>query len=219
MISEIQYFSPDSADREFIRILNTGSEYINLSNYYVTDAIDFIFPEGTLLGPDEKVTLVRDITLIPDFGGMIFQWTGGQLNNGGEMIVLHDNYGIVIDHVLYDDELPWPVLGTEEQYLALTSPLLDNHFASSWMLLPMIISVEEMSSNFISAFPNPATEQITFASSQELETIDIYDSSGRIVFTQNPSGKLVQVDLKDLHPGIYVAIINGLEQEIFSVVR
>jgi hypothetical protein len=219
MISEIQYFSPDSADREFIRILNTGPEYVDLGNYYITDAFDFVFPEGSWLGPDEKVTVVKDITLAPDFGGMVFEWTSGQLNNGGEIIVLHDPHGIVIDHVWYDDETPWPVLGVEEQYLSLVSPMLDNHFASSWTLLPLIISVDEQTANSIRAYPNPARDQIAFTSTEEIHNLDIYDSSGRKVCSQKVTGHFVQLDINEWNAGIYVAIINGSEQEVFSVVK
>jgi parallel beta-helix repeat protein len=219
MISEIQYFSPDTADREFIRILNAGAEYIDLGNYYLTDAIDFVFPLGTWLGPDEKVTIVKDITFIPDFGGMIFQWTSGQLNNGGEKIVLHDKYGIVIDHVWYDNELPWPLLETQDQYLSLISPILDNHFASSWALLPLIISVAESAPTSIVAYPNPANDQIAFSSTQKIETLDVFDSSGRKVISKIGGGHFIQFDVQDFNSGVYVAIINGTNQEVFSVVR
>ena len=40
---------------------------------------------------------------------ILAQWAGGLLSNGGERIVLRDNYGNPIHDFTYDDEAPWPL--------------------------------------------------------------------------------------------------------------
>ncbi len=55
------------------------------------------------------------------------------LSGNGELIRVFDSTGFLIDHVVYDDEVPWPLEpdGTGPS-LELINPAYDNTLAQSW---------------------------------------------------------------------------------------
>ncbi|MEY3397408.1 MAG: Inner spore coat protein, partial [Bacteroidota bacterium] len=217
MVSEIMYDNLGNPDKEYIKLLNAGSVTVDLSGYVLEEAFDFVFPEGTQISPDEEITIARDITLFPDMTGQMYQWTAGQLNNAGEMIILKEQHGIIIDHVLYDNALPWLTLNDTDQYLSLVSPMLDNHFASSWELLPEPVMVNESQITSIALFPNPASSQISIISDEPISHIEIRDASGRVLLSGSHSGMNVTLDVDHFPAGVYFASINHTHRLRFVV--
>lgn len=104
-ISEIMYHPPDPND-EFIELINTGSESINLNLVRFTKGVDFTFgPES--LYPDERILLVRDqasfMERYPAFTGRIAGEYDGKLDNAGEKIRLRDALDAIIHEFTYED--------------------------------------------------------------------------------------------------------------------
>lgn len=204
MISKIQYDHIENPDREFFSILNDGDEIVDLSGYVVSDAVTFTFPQGITLAPGTEITLIRDVNLPPDIEGEIWEWTSGQLNNAGEMIVLTDNHGIVVDHVEYAPELPWPSITIADQYLQLVSPDLDNHFASSWELSEIPTEIDEIAGEGMTLYPNPTKDLINVCGPEMLGLIQVSDMSGRLVFEQRINQSCARLNVENLQPGIYL---------------
>ena len=209
MISDIQYFHPENADQEFIKLVNPGTETLDLSGYAVSVGIIFSFPEGTTLEPDEKIMLVRDINLFPSETGQVYEWTSGQLENQGELLLLTDNHGIVVDHVSYLPLEPWPLTDDADEYISLSSVSLDNHFASSWQLENEYVGLEENHTASFNVYPNPAKDHISFASSVTIDSYRIYDALGRKRLEGRPEAKMVSLSTEILEPGFYLVTING----------
>ncbi len=214
MISDIQYINADSSDKEFLQILNSGSQIIDLSNYIVSDGIEFVFPEGIAIAPNEKITLVKDITLFPLQSGQVFQWTSGQLDNSGEMLLLIDQHGIIIDHVRYREIAPWPQILYADQYITLVSTALDNHFATSWVATDTVVNhVEEISSQMPMVYPNPAETVLHFDfHSVAVQTIELYNLLGEKMLETPAQNSL---DVSYLSSGIY--LIRFTDSEMKSV--
>lgn len=208
VISQIQYYHPDDADKEFLKLLNSGSTMLDIGGYWISSAIEFVFPESVIINPGEEIMLVRDMGLFPDETGQIFEWTSGQLANEGEMILVLDNSGIIIDHVLYDPDLPWPSTTFADQYLELISSDLDNHFATSWVVTNQPIDVATTSGVYFNAYPNPATDYVIFVSDKGIDELAIYDTQGRSLKTYNSNSKTIRIDVVDYSPGLYLAILN-----------
>ena len=108
VISEI-YYNPTgvSEDTEYLELQNvSASESIHLDGLSFLEGISFEFPSGLVLGPGERVLLVKNMAAFEaEFGEglpVIGQY-GGSLNNGGERLAL----GGIADFV-YSDEFPWP---------------------------------------------------------------------------------------------------------------
>ena len=118
-ISEIHYHpvssgARPSGDFEFVELVNTSSQAIQLGGLRFSEGIEFAF-EDRLLEAGARVLIVSDIDAFIErygqvVGGGIVGVFGGasRLSNGGEMLSLVDGMGQVIDQVSYLDSAPWP---------------------------------------------------------------------------------------------------------------
>ena len=141
VVSELFYNPAGQVeDTEFIELLNVGASSLDLSGTRFTDGIDFTFPGATTLAPGEHILVVanrvafeaRYGTGLPIAGE--FE-NGTVLSNGGELITLQNNTGIIIQSFTYGDSSPWPEEADGDDFsLVLVSPesLPDHNLASSW---------------------------------------------------------------------------------------
>lgn len=98
VISEIMYHPIDGSGPEFLELLNISDDTtLDLSGVAFSDGIDFTFPAGLRLLPEQR--LVIDSTMFLN---------GTALSNGGETIKLEDPSGSTIQEFRYDDTFPWP---------------------------------------------------------------------------------------------------------------
>jgi hypothetical protein len=212
MFSDIQYFHQIVPNKEFIKLYNPGPDPIDLSGFSISGGIEFIFPAGSGLNPNEKVTIVHDSSLFSTMTGDIYEWTSGQLSNQGEMILLTDSSGIVIDHVLFIPAAPWPLCQNPDDYITLFSPDLDNHFGSSWMLYDPLYEPPVTANNCeLHLYPNPASSYITIVSGSLLRNIQVYDMTGRQLISHIPNSSHASIKISELKSGIYIVIVNNLE--------
>jgi len=126
-VSEIHYHPSDPTtvaelaisgsddDFEFIELLNTTGDIIDLSNCTFTNGIDFDFPVGTALPPGGYGLLIsnRD-AFLARYGATVESAILGEfanntnLSNRGERIALTAADGSIIFDFVYDDAPPWP---------------------------------------------------------------------------------------------------------------
>lgn len=140
VINEIMYH-PDTPDADYIELYNASmSQTFDLSRAKL-DGADFTFADGTLIGPQQCLVIVKDSAVFADtYGGGIpiageFQ---GRLDRGGETLKLvfpgaTPEQDLLVDRVTYDDVLPWPpeADGTGSS-LQLIDPLQDNQRVANW---------------------------------------------------------------------------------------
>jgi PKD repeat protein len=84
------------------------------------------------------------------------------------------------------------------------------------------ISVEEELVQTINAFPNPASDNIQFTSTNTIQTIEIFDLTGKRVLTENPNQMSAKVLTSNWSTGLYIAHIicdNKREQVLFEIVK
>lgn len=202
--SAINYHPFPNPEMEFITIYNPSSEIIDLTNYVLSEGIQFTFP-NTQIAPDETIWVVKNLNLFFDVTEQIFEWTSGKLSNNGEAIRLTDSHGIIIDQVIYSDAFPWP---TEADglggWLTLISPDLDNHFAESWQL-EGFTDTEDLVFNEtgLLVYPNPASDFVTVYQKEgkAIEQISIYDEMGRLVLEKDLEEN--SIDVSEFTSGFY----------------
>ena len=143
VINEIMYQSlaPDS---DFIEIHNISPTHAFDLTRYELNGVDFVFSEGTVIGPGEYLLVVEDQAgFFANFGAgyPIAGEFNGKLDNGGETIALIErglmpDDDLLIDEVTYDSSPPWPVdsIGTGAS-LQLISPAVDNRRVANWASL------------------------------------------------------------------------------------
>jgi spore coat protein CotH len=103
MISEIHYNPADDTDLEFIELYNDEDHDVELDGWEFTKGIEHTFSDVTIPAK-EVILLAKDSTKYPSS----IQWSSGKLSNKGELLVLKDETGQIIDSVEYDDKHPWP---------------------------------------------------------------------------------------------------------------
>lgn len=217
-ISDLLYFHPWNADKEFIRIYNPYNTTIDISNYEFSGGITFVFPEGTEIQAEEKILIARDMSLFTDLEGQLFEWTSGRLSNEGEKLVLSDNHGIIIDHIRFLPGYPWPELQEPGDYISLTADSLDNHFGSNWTFgEPLAITEHTKDQNHLIAFPIPCSEHLNIRSSQSISFVQIFDMAGRELMHSWHSSSAIQINIKSLEPGVYRSVIDG--NQVLSFVK
>lgn len=137
VINEIHYNPAEAQGSdevyEYIELYNAGSTVIDLSNYRFTAGIEYTFATGTTIRPGQFILLAKLASTYSTVGCSVYQWSSGNLSNGGEALVLVDALGNPIDSVVYGDNNGWPTEpdGTGPS-LALKQPASDNSLAVNW---------------------------------------------------------------------------------------
>ncbi len=134
VITEIMYNTPGTDDFEFIEIYNNGADPVDMTGYSFSDGVGFTFPDFTL-GAGEYTVVTLDSQFLADNFGYVgaFNWTDGNLGNGGETIRLVDASNNEVDVVIYDDVSPWAVYADGEgPSLVLCDVTADNNDGSNW---------------------------------------------------------------------------------------
>jgi len=138
VINELHY-NPDGDDiTEFVELWNIGSETINVSGWFFSSGVDYIFEEGSTIPAGEFLVLARYTNefanAYPDVANLHGPFANEtKLSNGGEFISLCDSNSYVICSFTYDDKVPWPEKPDGEGLsLELTQPLLPVTDPTSW---------------------------------------------------------------------------------------
>jgi hypothetical protein len=122
IITELHYHplpqdSIDGSKFEFIELQNIGTEAQNMGLDRFAKGFNYVFPSNTILRPDEYLVLASDAHYFNlRYGFSPFGIYSGQLDNGGERIVLLDAAGDTLISFRYNDKLPWPVSADSEGY-------------------------------------------------------------------------------------------------------
>ncbi len=113
-ITEIMYHPTNGQGgdaAEFIELQNTSGASVDMSGWFF-DQVDFIFPNGFILGAGDRIVLASNnapATFAGTYPGVaVAGYFGGSLSNGGERLALLDATGKTLVAVEYDDETPWP---------------------------------------------------------------------------------------------------------------
>ena len=209
VISDIMYLDINNPEREFIAVYNFGESLVDISQYRISEAVEFTFPAGTSIQPGEKIYVTEDWAQVPDLTGQIFEWESGKLDNDGENILLADNHGIIIDYVPYSADIPWPFISESGQYIQLISVSLDNHFGEAWKLMPDPDDIPNEQSAEITMYPNPANSYVFLNSDEVISNVKLFDMTGRMVHQIQANSNQITLHTDHLNRGVYNLLING----------
>ncbi|MEN3971800.1 lamin tail domain-containing protein [Sphingomicrobium sp. XHP0235] len=118
----------NTTNDEFIEIVNTSGNPIDISGYSLSDddGDDFVFPEGTVLAPGQAAVLFGGGTPTGDFGGALVFVDDGSigsgLSNSGDVVELRDAAGNLVDSVGYGNA--GPVSGGSDQSVTRSPDLV-----------------------------------------------------------------------------------------------
>ena len=114
-ITELMYEPVEGSALEFIELVNTGANVLELEGIGFDDGDPFnafSFP-AEALAPDEHAVVVADLEAFRAKYGpgvrVLGEWAAGALSNSGENIVLRDGSGNLVHDFNYDSVEPWPL--------------------------------------------------------------------------------------------------------------
>ena len=210
MISRIFLGTGDLDVPEFIALYNPSSKQVDLSGYAFTKGITLTIPEGVFLGPAEILYLTGNANIYgwSQVGAQVLSWESGRLANEGETLQLVDSHGIVIDHLVYEDDGLWPSEAfSGNVYMQLIGPGLDNHFPESWRgepVEPIINHTGSLTHHLLRVYPNPTQDFLTIEGMvEELHFVEIYNLAGQLLgsYPLEAGGKCV-VDVSGYPAGV-----------------
>ncbi|RLD10966.1 MAG: hypothetical protein DRI44_04710 [Chlamydiae bacterium] len=100
-------FSENS--EQWIEFYNRGTSTVDISNWKISDAVDFLFPSNTLVAAGEYFVVANDAAALSQKfpSARILGNFSGKLSHKDENILLKDNNGNPADEVHYYDSFPW----------------------------------------------------------------------------------------------------------------
>ncbi|MCG6960344.1 lamin tail domain-containing protein, partial [bacterium BMS3Abin03] len=124
---------------DWVELYNYNDQAIDISNWYFSDSDSnhkFIFPEGSVIEPEEYLVLVENYSAFsahfPGVNNRIGEMGFG-LKGSGEFIKLVNDKEQIIDSLTYDDTLPWPFEADGAgATLELIDASKDNSLAENW---------------------------------------------------------------------------------------
>ncbi len=136
VINELMYHPyENNDDLEYIELYNRGNVQVDMSGWSFSKGVDFVFPLGTSLGPDEYLVVARDQRAIYKkyyITNIIGDFTGN-LDNEGESLELVDTFGNAVDQVRYAGGGRWPIWAAGwGSSLELIDPRQENNAPSAW---------------------------------------------------------------------------------------
>jgi uncharacterized repeat protein (TIGR02543 family) len=139
VINEINYKSPDDSDPgDWVEIRNTTGIPVNLSGWKLknTTGTAYVFPSGSLVNADDFLLVCSNLdrfhAVHPGIKGTLgnLPFT---LSGKGDVILLLDGAGNLIDSVAYEDHKPWTKLADGNGFtLELKNPYSDNSLQKNW---------------------------------------------------------------------------------------
>lgn len=130
VINEIHYAPLNKASgSEFIELYNRSGTEVDLSNWSISDGVEFQFPPGASISAHGYFVITERANSRADTLG---PWTG-VLSNQGDSITLKNASGATIDNVSFQAGFSWPIVGdTQESSIELINPDFDNDLGGNW---------------------------------------------------------------------------------------
>jgi len=187
VITELMYNPPESGTDtlEFIELFNFDNVSIDLTGYYISDGVTFTFPAFTL-NPGEYFLIAGDSVAFQSIYGMMAYQFDGALSNSGELILLRNSYGMVVDSVTFDDVSPWPIKPDGNgPSLTFCDPSLDNGLGENWSVSIEFVAINSEGDTI---FASPAAGCTSWPVADFTADNTIVMTGGSVNFTDLSSG-------------------------------
>ncbi len=222
----------DQTQDEFIEFINTGATDLNVNKYQIFDKViaTGLKTRRHVMGnfnvpSNGAIVIFGGGTAVGSFGGAITVIDSGtaglSLGNSGEIIILEDSLGNVLDSINTDALSNNP----DESYTR--NPDITGDFVQHGSVTPgklfspgtridgspfnTVLSVKESENqNPIFLFPNPASDRVSVRTDSKIDLLELYDFNGKIM-SSSASDLLILSNIKN---GMYVLKITSGNRKI-----
>jgi hypothetical protein len=233
-VTEISYHPKDyingsdtiqSKDLEFLEMKNTGRNSVNLSGVRIDTAINYTFPDGSVLPPGRFYVVASKPKKFYEYYGMIASGNfSGNLSNDGEEILIGDSSGNKLIDFTYSVFSPWPAKANGDGFTlsaAFSNPLGDPADYKYWIQSAVPGGTPFADNNesnpgqtasdqdiYITAYPNPTSGPLTLTlispDEPEVMNVQIISVTGKVLYTATiPNPGMIDMAAINLPAGIY----------------
>ena len=124
---------------EYVEILNTGATNVDLTDYRFDNGVDFDFPDGKIVGPNQYLLICENLhqftNAYPAVTNLVGQFSGN-LNNGGERVTLsrlENGEWVTVDTIKYIDGGPADGLNRSLELVNPGFAHLRDEYYGTWM--------------------------------------------------------------------------------------
>ena len=195
---------------DWIELYNTSEKTVDLSGYFITDKQDnlqkFQFKPGTTIAPHGYLIVWAD-----EDGSQGDLHTNFKLSAEGEIVVLSDSLGVILDSYTYADaqqnktfarkpngtgnfEVSDPTFGINNN---TTSTSDHTEMADEWKI-----------------YPNPVPNTLTVEFNKPSADLCIYTIDGRLIFANTSLGPSTQVDVTEMPSGLYIVKLDDQSKKL-----
>ncbi len=212
----------DQMQDEFIEFINTGTTDLNVSKFQIFDKViaTGLKTRRHVMGnfnvpSNGAIVIFGGGTAVGSFGGAITVIDSGtaglSLANTGEIIILEDSLGNVLDSINTDALSNNPdesytrnpdITGDFVQHASVTpGKLFSPGTRTDGSPFNTVLSVKESDNqNPLFVFPNPASDRISIRTESKIDLLELMDLNGKKV-AASASDQLI---LTDIENGMYV---------------
>lgn len=212
----------DQTQDEFIEFINTGTTDLNVSKFQIFDKViaTGLKTRRHVMGnfnvpSNGAIVIFGGGTAVGSFGGAITVIDSGtaglSLANTGEIIILEDSLGNVLDSINTDALSNNPdesytrnpdITGDFVQHASVTpGKLFSPGTRTDGSPFNTVLSVKESDNqNPLFVFPNPASDRISIRTESKIDLLELMDLNGKKV-AASASDQLI---LTDIENGMYV---------------
>jgi len=222
VFNEISYNQDNNfASDDWIEIYNRSDGEVDLSNWIFKDNDDnhiYTFPLNTIIDEAAYLVVCSNEVLFtstyPNVDNYLAKFNFG-LSGAGELLRLYNADTVLVDSVLYDDVLPWPTdADGNGSTLELINENYNNDYGENWQASYInggtpgeenshLQNVINNINNYnVAIYPNPTYNKVNISLNESSE-INIFDTNGKIYFSQQLDKGNNIVDLSGFRQGIY----------------
>jgi hypothetical protein len=212
----------DQTQDEFIEFIITGATDLNVSKFQIFDKViaTGLKTRRHVMGnfnvpSNGAIVIFGGGTAVGSFGGAITVIDSGtaglSLGNSGEIIILEDSLGNVLDSINTDALSNNP----DESYTR--NPDITGDFVQHGSVTPgklfspgtridgspfnTVLSIKEADNqNPLFLFPNPASDRVSVRTDSKIDLLELYDLNGKILSSSDSD----QLMLNNIENGMYV---------------
>jgi hypothetical protein len=194
-------------------VLNYGGGLLNLDMLTSADHAPIYTAQGD---SDHNVPF--------NCGPMFDGYTNFNVCGGGTMQPVLTSLGIVNQMLMFDslDFEPWldstMAQTGDTNHIALYQVEYQSLAFLYQIECPTFTGINEISNVHVSLYPNPASTQIQIQTDAAIESVDVIDRLGQVVYSVPATGDRTGINVSALRSGIYLAKIN-LRENKGSAVR
>jgi hypothetical protein len=220
--SEINYNSSAGADAgDWIELHNKNTLAYPLAGWSIRDGSDnnvFTFPANSIIAPLGYLVAYSDAAKFnaqfPAVANKVGP-LGFGFASAGDAVRVFDNTGKLRFSVCYGSSAPWPTTPNAGGFTLENSAYSGNQNASTTWFAGCLkgspgvaytpcwaVSTNDLSKeDYITLYPNPASQVLNIESSLKLDEILIFDNIGRLMLKTTHTGQ--KIDISGLQNGVY----------------